>query len=111
VSIQSAEERHIDALTRRLERLGVAVPPNPYAGTVTAPADLEAAATAWAAGEVDNVALFDRLLAEASGDTALTRVFTNLRRASQEEHLPAFEAAAANGGRLTREQMAGLGLH
>ncbi|GGG50131.1 hypothetical protein GCM10011374_10760 [Kocuria dechangensis] len=110
VSIQAAEERHIDALTRQLERLGVEVPPNPYTGTISAPADLQAAADAWAAEEVDNVALYDRLLAEVSGDTALTRVFTNLRRASQEVHLPVFEAAAANGGQLTREQMAGLGL-
>jgi hypothetical protein len=110
VSIQAAEERHIDALTRRLERLGVAVPPNPYAGTISAPADLEAAAEAWATEEVDNVALYDRLLAEVSGDSALTRVFTNLRRASQEVHLPVLESAAANGGQLTRERMADLGL-
>jgi hypothetical protein len=109
VSIQAAEERHIDALTRQLERRGVTVPPNPYTGTVSAPADLEAAATAWAAWEVDNVALYDRLLDEVSGDRALTRVFSNLRRASQEVHLPTFEAAAANGGRLTPEQMRDLG--
>ncbi|WP_298585203.1 hypothetical protein [uncultured Kocuria sp.] len=109
VSIQAAEERHIDALTRQLERRGVTVPPNPYAGTIPAPADLEAAATAWAAWEVDNVALYDRLLDEVGGDQALTRVFSNLRSASQESHLPAFEAAAANGGRLTPEQMRDLG--
>jgi hypothetical protein len=30
----------------------------------------------------------------------LARVFTNLRRASQENHLPAFKAAVENGGRL-----------
>nr|WP_165440205.1 hypothetical protein [Kocuria rosea] len=108
-SIQAAEEQHVDALTRQLERLGVTVPPNPYTGRISAPTDLEAAATAWAAWETDNIALYDRLLEEVRGDEPLTRVFTNLRSASQEIHLPTFEAAAANGGRLTPEQMRDLG--
>lgn len=109
VSIQAAEEQHVDALTRQLERLGVTVPPNPYTGRISAPTDLEAAATAWAAWETENIALYDRLLEEVRGDEPLTRVFTNLRSASQEIHLPTFEAAAANGGRLTPEQMRELG--
>lgn len=96
--IAAAEEQHIAALVRQLERMGIEVPANPYLGKVTAPDDLLAAATAWAEGEVDNVALYDRLIDQVAGDQALTRVFENLRRASQESHLPAFEAAAANGG-------------
>ena len=81
--IAAAEERHIAALVRQLERMGVEVPANPYLGKVTAPDDLLAAATAWAEGEVDNVALYDRLIDQVAGDQALTRVFENLRRASQ----------------------------
>ena len=111
VSIQAAEERHIDALTRQLQRLGVTVPPNPYVGKIPAPTDLKTAATNWATGEVANVAMYDRLAAAAKGDAALTRVFGNLRRASQEMHLPAFTAAAESGGTLTRDQMTALGLH
>ncbi|MBK9474719.1 MAG: hypothetical protein IPL94_00380 [Tetrasphaera sp.] len=111
VSIQAAEERHISALTRQLQRLGVEVPPNPYLGTIPAPADLTAAATAWAEGEVKNVALYDRLISAVAGDQALTRVFTNLRRASEVMHLPAFQEAAKRGGQLTEAEMAGLGLH
>lgn len=110
VSIQAAEEQHVDALTRQLERLGVAVPPNPYLGTIPAPTDLTAAARAWATGEVDNVAMYDRLLDQVASDATLTRVLGNLRRASQEMHLPAFQAAADNGGQLTPEQMTALGL-
>lgn len=105
VSIKAAEERHIDALTRQLDRMGVDVPPNPYLGVLVAPADLEAAAQAWATGEIVNVELYDDLLAQTD-DANLTRVFTNLRRASLEEHLPAFEAAAASGGTLTEDQLA-----
>ena len=65
--------------------MGAEVPANPYLGKVTAPDDLLAAATAWAEGEVDNVALYDRLIDQVAGDQALTRVFENLRRASQRE--------------------------
>lgn len=48
--------------------------------------------------------MYDRLLTETS-DSSLIRVLTNLRNASADSHLPAFEAAAANGGTLTAEQM------
>lgn len=104
-SIQSAEDRHSDALIRQLTRLGVEVPDNPYLGSIPAPADLEAAAMAWAEGEVANIAMYDELLAQTD-DAAIVRVLTNLRNASADSHLPAFEAAAANGGTLSVEQMA-----
>lgn len=108
VSIKAGEERHIAALIRQLDGFGIQAPDNPYLGKVPAPASLESAAQAWATGEVDNVDLYDELLA-ATDDSRLTRVFTNLRRASLESHLPLFEAAAENGGSLTEEQIAELG--
>ena len=49
--------------------------------------------------------MYDTLLTQTD-DAALIRVLTNLRNASADSHLPAFEAAAANGGALTAEQMA-----
>ncbi|AXT86887.1 DUF2202 domain-containing protein [Aeromicrobium sp. A1-2] len=104
-SIKAAEEQHIAALTRQLERRGVTVPANPWLGRVAAPADLATAAAAWADGEDANVALYDRLLSAAESDATLTRVFTNLRRASLDQHLPMFEAAAENGGTLSADQM------
>ena len=104
VDIRSGEERHISALVRQLNRLGVEPPPNPYLGKLTAPDNLEAAAAAWAKGEVLNVEMYDVLLTQTT-DQSLLRVLENLRRASQDSHLPLFEAAAANGGTLTPEQM------
>jgi hypothetical protein len=104
VTIKAAEERHISALIRQLDRYGVEVPANPYLGAVAAPADLTSAAKAWAVGEIENVDMYDKLLADAT-DSNLERVLTNLRRSSQESHLPLFEAAAENGGVLTIEQM------
>lgn len=98
-TILEGELRHIDALTRQLDRAGVEVPDNPYIGLVVAPADLQTAAEAWAVGEIDNVALYDELLVKAD-DARLVTVLGNLRRASLESHLPLFEAAAAAGGTL-----------
>ena len=98
-TILEGELRHIDALTRQLQRYGVEVPDNPYIGQVDAPDDLQSAAQAWAEGEVDNVALYDGLLAQVD-DARLERVLGNLRRASLESHLPLFEAAADAGGTL-----------
>jgi hypothetical protein len=104
ISIRDAEQNHINALTRQLERAGVVVPANPYVGQVAAPESLLEAAIAWAQGEIDNVLLYDNLLAQTT-DQNLVRVFTNLRRASNDIHLPMFEAAAENGGTLTPDQM------
>jgi hypothetical protein len=106
-TIKDAEAQHAEALIRQLERMGVEVPGNPYLGLIAAPADLTTAAAAWAVGEVANVELYDRLI-EQTDDANLIRVFENLRRASAEAHLPAFELAAENGGTLDPEQMSGI---
>jgi ribosome-interacting GTPase 1 len=107
VMILSAEERHISALVRQLDRLGVDVPANPYLGKVVAPTDLVTAANEEANIEVLNAAMYDSLISQSS-DANLIRVFTNLQRASTDSHLPLFLAAAENGGTLTVEQMMDL---
>ncbi len=103
-TILEAELRHIDALVRQLEKAGVSVPDNPYSGLIAAPDDLLAAAQAWAEGEIKNVEMYDALIGQSASDS-LTRVLSNLRRASLESHLPLFELAAASGGTLSAEQM------
>ena len=103
-TIYQAELRHIDALIRQLQKLGEPVPSNPYTGKTTAPKDLTTAAEAWAEGEILNVELYDDLIAKTD-NANLLRVLNNLRRASFESHLPAFELAAENGGTLTPDQM------
>ena len=105
-TIYQAELRHIDALIRQLERLGEEVPENPYLGKITAPDDLVSAAEAWAVGEVLNVELYDQLISKTQ-NANLLNVLGNLRIASLESHLPAFELAAQGDGTLTAEQMAG----
>lgn len=103
-TIYQAELRHIDALIRQLEKAGVAVPANPYTGKITAPGDLTTAAKAWAEGEILNVELYDDLIKRTTNENLL-KVLGNLRSASLDSHLPAFELAAKNGGTLTAEQM------
>jgi hypothetical protein len=105
-TIYQAELRHINALTRQLQNLGEPVPSNPYTGKIIAPKNLTSAAEAWAEGEILNVELYDDLI-DKTDNSNLLRVLGNLRRASLESHLPAFELAAEFGGTLTAEQMAG----
>jgi hypothetical protein len=54
--------RHVGALRRQCERLGFAPQPNRWTGTVSAPATLAEACVEAIAAEVDNIALYDRLL-------------------------------------------------
>ena len=106
VSIQRAEGKHIDALKRQMDKYGISYPPvNPYLGNVDAPESLEQAAAAWAEGEIANVAMYDDLLLASKDCDSVSRVFTNLRRASESMHLPAFELAAQSGGTLSPAQM------
>lgn len=100
-TIAAAELRHIAALERLLNKYGIDYPEtNPYLGTIETPSSLEDAARAWVAGEIANVALYDGLLPIVANYPDITRVFGNLRGASLQSHLPAFERAAESGGIL-----------
>lgn len=88
VNIVSAERRHAGAIERHLRRLGIAIPENRWKGRGEAPASLAAACEQAIAGEVDNIALYDRLIPRI-GDPAVRQLFENLQAASRENHLPA----------------------
>ena len=106
LSIREAERRHYEALEKLFDKYGLSYPAeNPYLGELKAPESLEEAARAWAEGEVKNIEMYDRLLPQVEGYPDITRVFENLRRASEEVHLPCFNAAAERGGTLTQEEM------
>ena len=98
-TIAAAELRHIQSLKRQLEKYGIDYPStNSYLGTIEAPSDLEEAAQAWVVGEIANVEMYDDYLTIVRAYPDLYRVFSNLRSASLEKHLPAFELAAESGG-------------
>ncbi|MCP5558944.1 MAG: DUF2202 domain-containing protein [Verrucomicrobiaceae bacterium] len=107
-NIREAETRHIQALKRQFEKYGVPIPDDKFAGKVTPPETLLQAAKDGIEAEKKNVALYDGYLAAVKDYPDLTQVFHNLRGASLEAHLPAFEAAAASQGQLNDSQMQSL---
>jgi hypothetical protein len=88
--IRAAEERHIDALHTLFARYGMPVPNNPWLGKVSRYTSPHEACEAGVAAEIANGAMYDRLLA-ATQRPDILRVLRNLRDASQQRHLPAFQ--------------------
>lgn len=94
IRIVDAEARHVDALRSVFARYGIAVPENPWIGRVPRYANRREACADAVAGEIANVALYDRLARSTKRPDILT-VFGYLQRASQDRHLPAFRRCAA----------------
>jgi rubrerythrin len=89
VNIIDAEERHASALLRLFARFGVEPPKDRWAGRVPAPANLADACRAGVEAEIENAAMYERLLAQVS-DAGARNVLKRLQKASQQRHLPAF---------------------
>lgn len=94
INIVEAEERHVAALLRQFERLGITPPGDEWTDRIEAPESLASACEAAIAAEIENGAMYDRLLA-AVDDPAVRNVLENLQSASQERHLPAFRRCLA----------------
>jgi len=95
-NIMAAEAKHIEALKQILDQYEVAYPAeNPYLGMIDAPDSLAEAAQAGVDAEIANVALYAEQLEAVEDYPDIVAVFINLQRASQEQHLPAFQRAAA----------------
>lgn len=92
-NIIRAEQRHIDALLLLFDRYGIEVPEDPWQGRVPHYHSLLEACRAGVEAEMENAALYDRLLAGTSHADLLS-TYRNLQRASQENHLPAFQRCA-----------------
>ena len=92
-NIRAAEARHIEALYGLFTRYGLTLPDNPWPGRVERYPNLRAACEAGIAGEIANAAIYDRLM-QATQRPDILAVFHNLRAASQQRHLPAFQRCA-----------------
>ncbi len=95
VNIKKAEENHIAAVKNLLTAYGVAIPANPWLGNVPHFDSLAAAYAGAIAAESANVTLYDTLKASTT-KADLLRVYNSLQRASQQQHLPAFQRAAGS---------------
>ena len=118
-NIIEAEVRHADAVKALMVDYGVIIPDNPYlTGSKPlpdVPSTIEEACEIGVEAEVENAALYrDKILPAVSGYADITETMMNLRDASQNNHLPAFERCAEResgqrGGKGFRQREVGRG--
>lgn len=89
INIIAAERRHSAAIELQMVRLGFPIPTNHLEGKGSAPATLAEACRIAIEAEIENIALYDRLL-PAIPDDVVRQVLQNLQDASRDNHLPAF---------------------
>ena len=94
--IVDSEARHIGALEGLFHRYGIDLPDNPWSGGVARYESIREACRAAVAAEVENAALYDRLLA-GTDRPDVQRVYRRLQEASQQRHLPAFRRCVERG--------------
>ncbi len=97
VNIVEAEQRHIAALLPLFEKYRIAPPEDKWTTTLRVPDTLLEACQAGVDAEIENIAMYDRLLAAVQEDD-VARVLANLQAASRERHLPAFLRCVKRGG-------------
>ena len=95
-----AEQIHAAMLTGVMKTYGVTPAPNPWLGSAEiaalVPATIGEACALGVKAEIDNKALYDgKLIPAAAGHADVVAVFQQLRDASQNNHLPAFQRCAA----------------
>lgn len=104
-NIQRSEARHIERLLPLFEAYDVLpIPENHWPGQVPSFASVTAACAAGVEAEVVNVILYDALYASTAREDIVT-VYRDLQRASQENHLPAFQRCADGGGGGARSRI------
>lgn len=89
-NIVEAEDRHVKALLALFARFGVEPPPDTWPERVAASTSLLEACRVAVQSEIENEAMYERLLGQIN-DPAASTVMRRLQRASQERHLPAFK--------------------
>jgi hypothetical protein len=95
-NIIKAEEQHIQELTVLFEKYGVALPKDEWYAQVPEFASLQEALEAGIKAEIENAKMYDEFFTFVKEQDILD-TFKNLRDASQQKHLPAFERALEQG--------------
>lgn len=102
-NIIKAERQHQAALLDLMKTYGIAAPANGYLTgekpLEALPATLQEVCEIGVSAEIENARLYDEdLLPVVAGHPDIIRVFTNLRDASIDKHLPAFQRCAEGNG-------------
>lgn len=88
-NIKSAEQQHILTLVSLFQKYNIKIPQDTAAQYVTAPATLKEAFQQGVDGEVDNIAMYEKLAGTPDLPPDVKNVFANLGNASK-NHLRAF---------------------
>lgn len=92
-NIINAEVKHSTSLLKLYAKYNIPVPNNDWYDKVPEFETIEEACLAGVNAEIENAALYDSLF-DNLDHSDITKVFTALRDASQNNHLPAFEKCA-----------------
>lgn len=97
-NIVEAEDRHVNALLAQFRRLGAVPPEDRWAARVDAPESVARACADAVRAEIENDALYARLLDDVA-DAEARLVMLRLKDASRSRHLPAFRRCAERESR------------
>jgi hypothetical protein len=100
INIRDAESRHIDALLQIFNDYDLTAPSNNWVGRVPRYEDVQAACAAGVEAEIENGELYGRII-QSTAQPDILVVYSNLRDASQERHLPAFQRCVERSRRRT----------
>lgn len=98
INIIEAEKRHIQALLPLFRKYGFSIPEDLWVNKVEAPSSILEACQIGVEAEIENAEMYDRLLAVTKDYADVQQVFKNLQRASQENHLTAFQRCVERDG-------------
>ncbi len=96
-NIRQSEQTHIDLLKPLLTKYAIAIPENTWGDKISAPASRTEACALGVQAEIDNAAMYDKLLTVVK-EQDIRDAFTFLRDASENNHLSAFEQCSNGGG-------------
>ncbi len=89
--IIGAEDQHVAVITSLDEKYGVSPIANQWSGNLPSISTFQNACQTSASYEQSTISLLNGLLPQVSSYPDITQVFTNIKEASQNSHLPAFE--------------------
>lgn len=98
INIRESEARHISALLELFDFYDVEPPENTWIGNVPRYGDVQSACAAAVEAEIENGELYDRIM-RSTERPDIQAVYRNLRDASQQRHLRAFQRCADRRGR------------